>query len=164
MNLYERRFLNLNLSSPWVILHNKIDALFGDDPEIAIELDEEKPETIIRVSNQTKADALSKLLPESVKHGNVTQHIKVVPANEDDSPIELVRRAFAGNPRLFDIIYTNEMGLDASYVLFNPEIIQYHSDDLSSAFGISSTLAEDLCREILEVDGGVFFCTVPIDE
>lgn len=154
---------NLNVFSPWVVFVNKVAALFGDDPEIEIEYDNDAVELTLRVANQSKADAIAKLLGESRQFGNVVLKVNVVPANEDESDAGLIRRALAGNPHVWDFTDVDAMGFKASYVIFNPEVIQYKSDDLQSAFGVSTTVAEQICRDVFDGTDGVFFCTVPVE-
>lgn len=72
----------LNLSAPWCTYYREINELFGNDPEIKIEFDEEEPEIKMYVRNHEKADALTRLLPVTKAFGWVELKITVIPANE----------------------------------------------------------------------------------
>ena len=45
------------------------------------------------------------------------------------------------------------------YVLFKKEVVQYDSDDISDFHGVCSTLYQDLAKEIIGEDEGIYFCT-----
>ena len=144
-----------------MIFKNKVEAIFGDDPEITVSYDEEDVFLRLLVANQSKAEALSKILGTSRQLGNVELKISVIPANESESKVELFRRAFAGNPAVSEVTSVDVAGFSADYVIFEPEVVQYRSDDLSSIYGIDTTVYEKIADDIFEDHNGVFFCTAP---
>ena len=148
----------LKLATPWVIYVHKLEALFGQDPDINITYNNDDKEVIIRVNNQTKADAIEALLPDTVSFGNVLLYITIVPANPEYSEADLFRLAFAGNP-VFESVETTDGLFQASYCIFKNEVVQYPADDLSSYYGIQSTLYEDIADEIFEDRDSIYFCT-----
>lgn len=115
----------------------------------------------MRVDNPTKAAALEELLPNTVEFGNVVLSIVVVPANPDYTKVDLFRMAFSGNPAFcFLETIDDPRALPVSYCVFENEVVQYPADDISSYWGIQSTLYEDIAREIFEGrHDGIFFCT-----
>ena len=156
---------NLKLSPPWINYYNELVALFGDDPDIKLYFDEESYTVKMFVDSDIKADALSKLLPEEKTFGNVVVKIEIVPANsEDESPITLLRRAFAGNP-VIDDIQTLESPIfgEVSYVVFKNGVVQYFNDDISDLYGLRSTLYQELAKDVFKDSNlaGVYFCTAP---
>ena len=117
-------------------------------------------EVTLLVKGTAKADALSKLLPTEKTFGDVTLKITVVPANEDETDrFTLIKRAFAGNEAVSDIIEANVFGNDMRYVLFEKEVVQYENDDISDFNGVCSTLYQDLAKDIIGEDEGIYFCT-----
>ena len=152
---------NLELSSPWQIYANRLASLFGQDPEIHIDFEPEDCEVILQVDNPTKAAALEQLLPDSVEFGNVELFITVVPANSSYSLADLYKIAFKDNPVFYSMrSIENETGFLANYCIFKKEVAQYKADDLSSYYGVQSTLYEEIAREVFKDNHeGIYFCT-----
>lgn len=145
--------------SPWVLYANKVKSLFEQDKDVKVVLDNDAVKLTIMVNGDSKADAIGKLLPDTVNFGNVDLHITVVPSNHDDSPLDLIQRAFEGNPVIKDIISREVLGIDMNYVVFKKEVVQYKSDDIGDVNGITSTLYENLADELIKTRDGVYFCT-----
>lgn len=152
---------NVGISSPWVRYIHKIQALFGKDPEIHIEWNDERMLLTMRVDNQRKADALCKLIPAIKKFGNVDILINIVPSNKiDKAAIDTIKTAFEGNPivsKYYEVpdVMTNRM----YYMMFAPEVVQYYDDNLADPRGFISTLYENIAAEVIENHDGVYFCT-----
>lgn len=150
----------LMLVSPWAMLYHEIAAMFGDDPDIKVEYDEDNVEIKLLVNGVDKADALSQLLPESRTFGNVEVKVSVVPSNEQPTKADLFRRAFCGNPSVVGIrTVDGVMSNPITYVIFKKEVVQYWIDDLGDANGVRSTLRQEMAKELFENANGVFFCT-----
>lgn len=148
---------DLQVSPPWVNYARRVAALFADDPEVVIDYDNDECEVKLLVDNAVKAAALDEILVHEVNFGNVTLRVTVVPGNEETTTAMLLRRAFEGNRAVLSV---ETRDLPAStHVLFVPEVVQYPSDDLSSYFGIDTTLYENIAREIFTVPDGTFFNT-----
>lgn len=148
----------VKLASPWVRFYREVNALFADDPQIDVAFDEEAYEVKLYVDNIIKADAIAQLLPTEKVFGNVTVKITVIPANTEPSKESLFKAAFDGNPVLEDV-ETVSGPFTASYVIFNNEVVQYVSDNMNSIYGITSTLYEDIAKNVFGDTPGVFFCT-----
>lgn len=151
----------MKLSPPWITYLKKIECLFKDDPEISTEYDEDKYSLKLYVSNEEKAEALSKLLPMTKEFGNVTMTITVVPPNKTGvNYLELFRKAFQNNPAVTDIT-SIEMPFSAptNFVIFKKEVVQFFNDDISDAHGVCSTLNENIAREVFGTTDNVYFCT-----
>lgn len=151
---------NLKLSPPWALHYRKIVALFGKDPEIKIEYDEDTPEVKLYVSNQEKAEAITQILPSEVPFGNVVFKVSVIPENVNSVGVSVFQKAFNGNPILKDIqtidgIFSNPV----SYVVFEKGVVQFYSDNLADLNGITSTLYENIARDVFGTPSGVYFCT-----
>lgn len=151
---------NLKLSSPWVLYFRKVEALFEQDPDVTVEFDDANYELKLYVESAVKAEALQQLLPEEKEFGNVKIKISVIPADTDSvDKVSLIRRAFAGNPALVDVEVVELFGKDITYFLFEKEVVQYYSDDLSDIHGITSTLYQTLAREVIGDGEDFYFCT-----
>lgn len=164
--LQEGKLPELKLSSPWVIYAHKVAALFGDDPEIEVEFDNDGPELTLYVANATKAGAIAKILPQEVEFGNVKMAVKVVPANEEQSNAALFLRAFSGNPNVVDVVTVPDvLTNDPTYVVFEPDVVQFYSDNGADINGLTTTLYQDIAKDVFG-DGfpNIFFCTDVADE
>ena len=145
---------NFNLISPWLDLYRKMECLFGEDPAIRLELNEETYTIKLYVEDETKANALAKLLPMHKQLGNIVVNICVVYPNEDTNHTRLFMDAFDGNPILEDVVSGDTpMTEDLAFVIFKPEIVQYHNDNIFSVNRMKTTVYEDLARDIFELPG-----------
>lgn len=160
----------VTLSPPWYSYQRKVLALFGSDPEVRVrdlhEVDRCNYELFIIVRNEAKARAIRSLLPRTVKISGVTVTTYIfIPVDECDvesskhaCEIQLLKDAFTGNP-IFDRVEALDFGgLKLSYCIFKKEVLQFWNDDLSNFYGLHSTLAEIIAREILN-EVNVQFCT-----
>ena len=150
----------LKLSPPWITYVRKIEALFGEDPDIKIEYDE--PNLILKlfVENPTKADAIQQLLPTEKVFGNITLSVQVIPANKPQRKIDIFQKAFEGNP-VFSYAVSVEgiSSNDYNFVVFRHKICQFWNDQMNDINGNVSTLYEDVARDVFENTDGVFFNT-----
>lgn len=150
----------VKLSPPWVVYYHEIDALFKNDEDIELNFDETTTTINIKVKGSAKADALEQLLPHEVTFGSVILYIKVTPSNTKLSRAALIRDAFTGN-KAFSYMETfpDVMSNPITFAVFKKEVVQYFTDDLSDIYGIRSTLYQDIAKEIIGEDEGVYFCT-----
>ena len=157
---------HVGLVSPWAEYAAKIKALFGKDPEIRIEYDGDIPEVRLFIESAIKAEALMKLLPDSVSFGPVNLRVTIIPANDNiEATWNLFRKAFDGNPVFrFATEVTSVTTNPITYVAFKPEVVQYYNDNLGDAFGNCNTLYQDLAIELFNDIPGVFYCTDKIDK
>ena len=142
---------NTKLSPPWVEYIQKLTCLFGSDPEIEFDFDEENYTVKMYVNNNVKAEALIQLLNPDIEFGNVTLHVQVIPNNEDEvSEVQLFRRAFDGNPVLSYVKTVGDKSLGfRNYAVFKKEVVQYWADNLQDIYGNKSTLYENIARDVL---------------
>lgn len=151
---------NVKLSPPWYTYYHKIDAMFGSDPDIQIKFNEDAMTLKLFVDNQAKADALTKVLQPEIDFGNVKLKIEVVPSDKVDSVEQLYRTVFAGNPVFSDVIETcDPTAPHATYVVFNPMIVQFYNDNLADAFRNETTLHQEIAKDLFVQQPGVYFCT-----
>lgn len=153
---------SVNLVSPWINYFKEIEVLFKDDPDISkIIFDNDTNIIKLYVDDQDKADALGHILPNRKTFGNVEIKIQIIPANLAEAPrIEIFKKAFDKNPVVSDIVHVDgTFGFSANYVVFRPEVVQYHNDDLSDIDGKRSCLFEDIAKEVIGEENGLFFCT-----
>ena len=152
----------LKLASPWMTYFNKLNALFGKDPDIRLAYDNDEPEIKLYVEGDKKADALMRLLPPTVTFGNVVLKVTVIPANSDlaVSRAALIKDAFEGNPvYAWDVdVYLTE-NAPIRYVMFKNEVVQFYNDQLDDPNGNLTTLYQDIAKEILGDSTSVHFCT-----
>jgi hypothetical protein len=150
----------VGLASPWIIFYRQIETLFKKDPAVKVIFDQVDNVVKIYVEGSTKAEAIEQLLPSEKEFGNVTVKVQVIPANLDSTnKISLFEKAFDGNPILTNIISGELFGKPISYVLFKKEVVQFYNDDLGDAHGVCSTLYQDLIKEVIGQDEGIFYCT-----
>lgn len=156
--LNEETKQNVKMSPPWIVFANKVRALFEQDPEIKITFNEDSNELKLLVNGQTKADALTKLLPAEKKFGNVTLKITVIPSNALKGTSELFLDAFYRNPALIGYVPASGV-FDVNYLVFQKKVVQFFSDNIGDVNGNISTLYENIAREVFEDSQGVYFCT-----
>lgn len=161
----------VGLRSPWIIYHEKLKALFGEDRDVTVEFgDDTIKKYTLRVANPRKADALSRLMPSELTFGNVCAVQTVVPANTagaeplptDASAADVVAAAFDGNPVVTQVRQVSK-GLfrELAYCVFRREVVQYQVDNMADINGNASTLMESVARDVMTtpVADKVFFCT-----
>lgn len=150
---------NTKLSPPWITYVNELKELFGQDPQVKIEYDDDKKVVKLFVDNQTKSDALSALLPVSKDFGNVTLIIGVVPANLKANTSELLDAAFDGNPVMSEVIHATTPFGNISYAMFKKEVVQFYNDQMDDPRGNKSMLYQDIAKDVFGNVSGAFFCT-----
>lgn len=152
----------LKLSPPWSIFYDEINAMFKEDPEVKVVMDEYNYNIYVFVNNPRKSAAIAKILKRERKFGRITLDVIVPPpddmAEEFDSNLEIYQAAFENNPRLSYIKEQTTIFDTSFYVVFRNEVIQYFSDNISDINGFKSTLAEDIARDIF-VGEKPHFCT-----
>lgn len=151
----------LTLVSPWVNFYKEIEALFGRDPEIRVEIDDVDKKVTLYVSNGDKAEALSILLPDTKTFGNIEVRIEVINENDPDNwdLLKNYEMAFKGNPA-FDSVKESVTPFGTfRYVIFARVVVQYRNDDIGDANQIRSTLCQEIAKDIFEETGGIRFCT-----
>lgn len=147
----------IQLASPWVNFYRELEALFGEDPEIRIEYNEED-NIVIYVDNKEKAEALQELLPFSKDFGNVTVFINIIPCNlERTLNKSIFEKAFKGNPVFAYTVDSKKLPIH--YVVFKNRVVQYFNDALNDAHGVRSTLYQEIAKDVFGEVNGVYFCT-----
>lgn len=157
----------LKLAPPWITYVNKVQAMFGADPEIRIVYDNDEVELKIYVEDSAKADAMQRLLPYYKEFGNVELSIKIIPANNkmDLGTVtnkELFDIAFARNPvYAFSQEVVGILTNTLTYVVFKNKVVQFFNDNLDDIHGLVSTLYQDIADELFEESDlyGVFYNT-----
>ena len=152
--------MKTGLCSPWVLFYRKIWAFFREDPDVRVKYDAGSQTIKVLVTGTEKADALAQLLPAERTFGNVTVRVEVIPANlKTTSKLALFQKAFDGNAALSYIKSEGDSIFDLNYIVFRGRIVQYRSDDIGDVNGLTSTLYQDLARDIFEDVDGIYFCT-----
>ena len=157
----------LKLSPPWIRLYKEIDALFSGDDDILVVYDDENIEVKLYVQDLNKADALASVLPATREFGGAKLRITVIPPNEDmrttipslNNEESVFRTIFANNANVNSTRTINTPFGVITYVVFQKEVVQYFEDNLSSYYGICSTLYESIARDVFVETNNVFFCT-----
>lgn len=147
------------LSPPWITYVNEMKALFGKDPEIKIEYDEENNNVKLFVDNQNKADALTAMLPAVKEFGNVKLMITVIPANTETNFGSVITVAFRGNPAFSDLIDVVTPFGDVTYAMFARDIVQFYNDQMDDPYGNKTMLYQDIAKDVFGELPGCFFCT-----
>ena len=146
-------------AAPWYTFGREIEALFRDDPDVNVEVNDYCWDIKLYVDNAEKAEALTQIMPTKKMFGNITVTISVIPANlNNESKIDLFQKAFKGNPVL-SYICPSTTSFAANYVVFQNKVVQFFDDNLGDVNGNTSTLYEDIARDVFEDCDGIFFCT-----
>lgn len=161
--------MKLKLSAPWTTLYREFLALFEKDEEVKILFDEENFNIVLYVDNIKKAEALNKILPSKKTFGTVEVGIVVKPANtnmdlkqvfvEENISSQIFETAFANNPIFaFATTYFGIFSNPLTFVVFVKEVVQFYNDNIGDLYGLTSTLYQDIAKDIFEVKG-VYFNT-----
>jgi hypothetical protein len=164
--------LKVALEAPWATWCKELKALFDRDDDITVS-EIYEPENgldtdyavAVMVRKHEKFLALDRLLPRMKMFGNVSLGIDLY--DEENKEVDvagLFKTLFAGNP-ILDSVQTSPdpAGVEWSYVVFKPEVIQFFDDDLTDINGNWNGLAEELALDIFgENSRGVNFCTALI--
>ena len=154
----------MKLAAPWLTFYNEVKALFKEDPEVKVTFDEEKYELALYVENGRKADALTQLMPTEKDFGNVKVQIKVVPADDAPTKVDLFEEAFYGNPALSYVWQAKTpFGDEFDYIVFDHKVVQFYNDNIRDVNGNKTTLFEDIARDVFGEDVNLCFCTVAKD-
>lgn len=155
----------VKMSAPWVVYAHQVEAMFKEDPDVMVEYNDAEKVLTLRVNGEDKADAIARLLGEEKEFGNVKMLIRVIPANDLNSEkMDLFRRAFSGNPAVSGFASIDTMWGTVNFVVFKPKVVQYYSDELYDLNGITTTIYQDLAKEIFGFNEGVFFSTDKIED
>lgn len=152
----------LKLSAPWVTFVRQVKALFGRDPQIKINYAEDAMCLDLLVDDEPKREALKQLLPDHKDFGNVSLKIRVLSSTEMgySSPEAILRTAFKGNPVFFDADTVEPDAYESfTYISFANETVQLWNDNLSDPHGLTTTLYQDIAKEVLDLPSNVYCCT-----
>ena len=143
---------NVALSSPWMTTYKKLVALFNADPDLNVLYDDATKTVTIESVNTYKIMALEKILKPSITFGNVTLNIKCLVKNgEEESLAALFKTAFTGNPHFSVVEERTLLGaVKETYLLFQPEVLQFFNDDCTDYYGNWNGLSEDILRDVMK--------------
>lgn len=155
---------NVNLAAPWTIWCYELKAMFENDDEVEVKIEPiEGGNYVIKifVEDNNKADALFRILEKKKEFGNVVVTVEVIPANpvNEMSPVDLFEIAFNDNPALQNVVEQETPFGVFNYAVFNKEVVQYYNDDMSSLYGIKSTLYENIAKDIFDKNLALNYCT-----
>ena len=168
----------INILPPWSVYIKKLEALFDPDKEIAFNVNwsGENPNVTLATNNPDKAAALAQLLPDEKTFGNVTLTIGIdcftVSNLAFPTAKELFETAFKDNPVFAYCVAPVQEGywyIDLVFVCFAREICQIFTDNMQSPFGVTTTIYQDIAKEIFEDmpyanKGLISYCTAIEDE
>ena len=149
---------SLRIQSPWVLFYKKVYTLFAKDPQVKVLFNVEEPELKIQVKgNDEKAACIARFFPKAMNFGNVVLACSVVGDNGQPVPdVNLddhtaITKVFEGNGALsFIKDVKTPFGYSIIYVVFVKEVVQYYSDNMFDLYGATSTIYEDLARDVFE--------------
>lgn len=159
----------VKLSPPWETYAKMLAALFEEDHDIMVgDVDTEDGYKLpIYVEDHRKYEALCKLLPFTVRFGNVVLQLIIKDSNKNTGINygQLFEDLFKGNPKFKEVKMVKDLvGADHTFVMFQPEVIQFFNDNMFDYNGFWSGLAQDIAKEVFEgaTKAGVHFCTAPV--
>ena len=155
----------LKKSPPWETFYNEVVALFDGDEDVkVVKKFTDSTYTIeLLVIGESKAHALTQMLPAVKTFGNVSVDSIVRPSNDGHDVRHLLMDAFNGNPNVeFIETATIPGGAKVNYVVMGAQIVQFFDDNLMSCYGAKTMLLEDAARDIFNEATGVYYCTEEI--
>ena len=162
----------INITAPWIEYYHKVNELFHYDSDIYVIYDEENQNLKLYAATDDKFQALDTFFPKTMNFGNVILNITVIPPNgftgevkNDISQREMIKNLFRNNNAV-SFIYESKgtFIFHAMYVVFAPIVVQYYADDLSTFHGYHSMLYQDIAKELISVESGIYFCTEIVEE
>lgn len=165
LSLFENKGVRMEaktkFSSPWMLYYRRVEQLFAEDPHVEVTFNNDTYELKLVVSGQRKAKAIAQILPKSRKFGNIEVHTRVLCEEDKDSDSERVLRdAFEDNDAVSRIESFTLCGDQINYVVFEPWVVQYFSDNIGGIDGVTSTIYEEIAKDLFgETVKGTFFCT-----
>lgn len=148
----------VSMSPPWHTYYHELEALFGQDPDVALDFNEDDLVIRLYAFKEEKAYALSQLLPAVKEFGGISVRVRVVPANDKyESDYELLLKAFKDNP-VFVTGIKEEM-TNMNYILFKKEVVQFFNDQFDDPRGYRSTLYKTIADDVFACVNDVFFST-----
>lgn len=158
--------MSVYLSSPWMLYYRRVAQLFEKDPHVEVTFNNDTYELKLVVSGQRKAKAIAQILPKTRKFGNVEVQTRVLCEEDKDSDsARVLRDAFEDNDAVSWIdTFTDPPGNQINYVAFEPCVVQYFSDNIGGIEGVTSTIYEEIAKDIFsETVKGTFFCTERVE-
>lgn len=157
----------LDMSAPWQIHRQTLAALFELDDAVTVspvEWTESGHTVTVSVSDHHKAAALQKVLA-SPEFGNVKLSVVVVDTAQEETPADILRAAFAYNPRFKGVeTKSDPTGTNWTYLVAWDDTIQFPADNLADYRGNLSMLTEDAAQACLTLDPGTAICTAALNE
>lgn len=131
---------------PYAIRFNELNALFGDDDELTLSLDDETRTATIESKNFHKLDALAQVL----RLENDGLKIEFLYDGESNSYFRTIEEVFKGNPHFDNIRIATEADTGIKHIIttFKDETIQYDADNRFVPHGYETTLAEKLVKNL----------------
>lgn len=158
---------NLELSTPWQIHRQKLAALFELDEQVTVgpvEQSENGYTVTVSVNNHVKAAALCQILacPE---FGNVKLSVIIEDTSEEETPADIFRAAFTYNRKFCGVeVNTDMTGTEWTYLIAEPDVIQFPADNLADYRGNFTMLIADAARDVLSLDAGTAVCSADLRE
>lgn len=161
---------NVQLSPPWDTYFKMVYNLLSVDPEIKM------PKTIregeggnysfwIESGNSEKIIALSKILKNEIKMGNITITVSfrctdsaITKVSKDVITVEDFDKAFKGNPLFYKALSEACPGGSTFFAIFKHDIITFYNDDISDYKCNAHFIIADLVEEVIN-DCAINICT-----
>lgn len=162
----------LDLSAPWQIYRQELAALLEYDDAVRVGPVEDTDDAsgkfvTVEVSNHTTAAALEKLFAEPKTFGNVTLTVEVKDTAQEETLADILKDAFAHNPIVRGVeTQTDPTGTQWTYLVMEPEILQFPADNLEDYRRNMTLTAEQAARAALSLslEAGTAICTADLRE
>ena len=154
------------LTPPWYLLQSELSAALNSDPCINVEnITGEGLDMEIRVlaCDEKKAQALATFVNHRHEFGDLIA-VTVTVYSPDLVPVEalipssvedtakLLSRALTGNKYFVKTgLGHSPTGQSVAYAIFKPEVVQYHSDDISDWYLNTNVVAATLFSDLLNL-------------
>lgn len=161
-----------DLTPYWYTYRNQLAALFESDDEIAVYdlvKGEDKGQYILKIetSSEAKFKVLKKVIKPEVHFGNIYVTAEISYKDDTDDHIFTANDfniLFKGNSLFNRVELAEVMGGQQSFVIFEPQIIQFYNDDIGDYCGNYNETVENTAKAVLNKPRGTFFCTQSFEE
>lgn len=157
---------NVKLSPPWDGHMSMLASFFAGDGRVKVGYCDDTRTGTIEVLDSRMYDALSQVLRTSIRFGNVTLKLNLVPKFEPKvcpkmTDLEALKVVLAQNPAFSKVKVQKAAAGAFVFVLFKPVVLQWYNDNLGNPWKLTTSTHELQADRVFKRGLGVSFTTEP---
>lgn len=157
----------VKLSPPWVGHMSMLASFFKGDKRVRIGSVEGRT-GIIEVFCNDMYQALSLVLRQKIRFGNVTLNINLVPSNgmklktKEMSDLDALKVVLKKNPAFDKIRTTKDGPMQFVTALFKPVVLQWYNDNIGNPWKLTTSIFESEANKVFKGELGICWSTSPL--